>query len=459
MKKQTFSRRQFLRLSALATGGALIAACTPQQAAEEAEQPAEKAEQPQAVESKEMELSAWLFSLTPEIIDYINGDVIPEFQEQYPKATVSFEHVPYDGYRQKLTTATVGGGLPDLHECGTQAAGRAATSGEGLPIDDYIDTWDDAGDYFEPNWQGCRFAGYTWGVPIYSSPSMVLYWKSKFEEAGLDPEKPPVNDVEYIEYAEKLQKVDGNKIVQLGGWSPSDWKGFFQAFEVELQRLGGQMADEEYKQVLFNSDKGLAALTWIVELFQQVYPEGVARLPDEAPIPHFANQNIAMHMRAHGSECRNVKQYNPDVWDDLGFADPLQAKEGEGRKVGIAWRNFITVAPTSVDAAAAAELAHVFTGPVHNVKYNEFRGDVPVRQSAMDADYVKNSDYLSKYLEMGSPNGYDVINPPGYFELREAGGNHFEAAALGKISIEEGLQECAKVWEEGLDQAPPIKVP
>lgn len=449
------TRRELLKGALIGVGAIALASCAPKAPTAA---PVAKATLPEA-KAAPVELSVWLFSLTPEILEYIDAKVNPEFKEQYPEATVSFEHIPYDGYRQKLTTATVGGGLADLHECGTQAAGRAATSGEGLPIDDYIDAWDDKDDYFAPNWQGTQFGGYTWGVPIYSSPSLLLYWKSLFKEAGLDPEKPPVYETEYLEYANKLQNVEGGKIIQLGGWSPAEWKGFFQAFEVELQRLGGKIADEDYQKVLFNSSEGEAALAWIVELFKAVYPEGVARLPDEAPIPHFANRNIAMHMRGHGTECRDVKKYNPDVWDDLGFAPCLEAKEGIGRKVGIAWRNFISVAPTSADPAAATELAHVFTGPVHNVAYCEFRGDVPVRRSATDSEYVKNSDHVGKYLEMASPYGYDVVNPAGYFELRQKGGDFFEAAALGKISVKEALEECAKVWEEQLAKEPPIKVP
>lgn len=452
---QRLSRRRFLQLSAAATG-ALVAACAPAPpgaAPEEVATPAKP-----AVTAAEV-ISVWMFSLNPDMIDYIESEVVPDFQEGYPDVQVNVEHVPYDGYRQKLTTATVGGTLPDLHEAGTQAAGRVATSGEGLPIDDFIAEWDDWDDYFEPAVQGTRYGGYTWGVPIFSQPSLTLYWRNLFEEAGLDPEKPPVNDMEYLEYAKLLQKVEEGRIIQLGGWSPDNWKGFFQTFEVELQRLGGEMTDKDYTEVHFNSPEGEAALAWIVELFQTVYPEGVARLPEEAPIPHFANQKIAQHMRAHGTNPRDVLRYNPDAWDDLGFGYPLEAKEGTGRKVSIQWRNFLVVSPTSKNPAAAAEFAHTFTSPKHNVEYAKWGGYIPIRKSALEFDWVKESPYVGKYLEMGSPYGYDVINPPGYFELRQKGGNFFEEAALGKISVQEALQKCAEVWEEGLKKAPPIKVP
>ena len=116
------------------------------------------------------------------------------------------------------------------------------------------------------------------------------------------------------------------------------------------------------------------------------------------------------------------------------------------------------MAPTSSDVGASVEWAHVFSSTEHNVKYSEFGGYTPVRRSALDTDFVKNSPYLGTYLEMGSPNGYDVINPPGYFELRQSGGNLFEQAGLGNISVEEAVAGCAEIWQEGLDNAPPYKI-
>lgn len=447
------SRRDFLRTSAVVASGTLLAGCVLPGTAPEAGTGAAPA-------GEVAELTLWMFSMNPELIDYISEQVNVEFQDAFSgSVTLTPEHVPYDGYRQKLTTSIAGNALPDIHEAGTQAAGRVATSGEGIPLDDYMETWDDLDDYFEANIRGTQIAGRTWGVPIMSQPSLTLYWKSAFEEAGLDPESPPVNDVEYLEAAVQLHKVDDGRIVQLGGWSPTNWRGFFQAFEVQLQRLGGEMADEDYTEVRFNTPEGEAALGWIVELFQTMYPEGVARLPEEAPIPHFANRNIALHMRAHGNNPRDVLEYNPDFFEDLGYAYPLEAKEGTGRKNSISWRNFLSVAPTSIDPAAATEFCHIFSNPIHNVFYSQWGGYIPVRKSTIESDFVKNSEFVGNYLEMAAPHGYDVINPPGYFELRQSGGNFFEEAALGKISVAEALQQCADIWQEGLDNAPSYKIP
>ena len=64
--------------------------------------------------------------------------------------------------------------------------------------------------------------GKTWGIPFQRS-TIVLYWnKDLFKEAGLDPNKPPANWDEMVEYAQKLTKGDASgKVTQWGVQIPS----------------------------------------------------------------------------------------------------------------------------------------------------------------------------------------------------------------------------------------------
>ncbi len=108
------SRRRFLQLASLSTAGLALAACTvPGTEVAPAAAPA------MPTTGETTELSLWMFSLNPEVIDYINDNVNPEFRDQNPGFDMVAEHVPYDGYRQKLTTSIVGDSLPDVHEAGT----------------------------------------------------------------------------------------------------------------------------------------------------------------------------------------------------------------------------------------------------------------------------------------------------------------------------------------------------
>ena len=81
--------------------------------------------------------------------------------------------------------------------------------------------------------------GKTWGVPFQRS-TIVLYWnKEPSRKPGLDPNKPPANWDEMVEYAQKLTKRDASgNVTQWGVQIPSS--GFpywlFQGFTTPERR-------------------------------------------------------------------------------------------------------------------------------------------------------------------------------------------------------------------------------
>src|SRR5690606_34372496 len=99
--------------------------------------------------------------------------------------------------------------------------------------------------------------------------------------------------------------------------------------------------------------------------------------------------------------------------------------------VTIMWRNFYSISPTAADRTLAADFLHFLTNTENNGEYCRIGGFAPVRQSAVELEWVKESPFMTFYLENASAYGYKVINPPQYFELRQTGGAFLEDAALG----------------------------
>ena len=62
--------------------------------------------------------------------------------------------------------------------------------------------------------------GHTWGVPFQRS-TIVLYWnKAAFQDAGLDPERPPATWDEHAAFAQKLTKRNGDTVDAVGRADP-----------------------------------------------------------------------------------------------------------------------------------------------------------------------------------------------------------------------------------------------
>src|SRR3546814_9554899 len=106
--------------------------------------------------------------------------------------------------------------------------------------------------------ENSQTGGKTWGIPFQRS-TIVMYWnKEAFQEAGLDPETPPQNWNELVEYGQKLTKRDASgNVARWGVQIPSS--GFpywlFQALTTQndvrlMNAEGTQTRSEEHTSEL-----------------------------------------------------------------------------------------------------------------------------------------------------------------------------------------------------------------
>ncbi len=189
---------------------------------------------------------------------------------------------------QKLLLSTAGGNPPDVAGVWTHTVPVFAEKGALTPLDDYLrDAGITEADYIPAIWACCRHRGFSWALPT-TPASVALHWNKRlFEEAGLDPDKPPTTIAELDAMAEQLTivelKRDGEnvrlrfpeltdaerdakdfKIIQLGH-SPKV-PGMF----VELWGywFGGELWDGE-RQATAANDKNIEAFNWFAGYSQK----------------------------------------------------------------------------------------------------------------------------------------------------------------------------------------------
>ena len=80
-----------------------------------------------------------------------------------------------------------------------------------VPFDNFAKSAEDKawmGGFYKAFMLNSQTGGKTWGIPFQRS-TVVMYWnKQLFKEAGLDPERPPQNWAELVDYGKKLTKKD-----------------------------------------------------------------------------------------------------------------------------------------------------------------------------------------------------------------------------------------------------------
>ncbi len=258
--------------------------------------------------------------------------------------------------------------------------------------EDAIVPFEDIGGADDPAWRksfypafmaNSQTGGKTWGIPFQRS-TIVLYWnKELFKEAGLDPNKPPSNWKEMLEYAQKLTKKDASgNVTQWGVQIPSS--GFpYWLFQGLTTPNGVELMNAAGTETYFDKPEVVEALSYWVDLGRKhkVMPTGVigwGTTPKD-----FFEKKIAMMWTTTG----NLTNVRNNAKFDFGVA-MLPASKRRGSPTG--GGNFYVFKKAPKDQqAAAVKLAKFMTQPERAAQWGMDTGYVAVRADAWETPKMK----------------------------------------------------------------------
>lgn len=250
--------------------------------------------------------------------------------------------------------------------------------------------------FIKEGWLEATYKGKVYAVPFDTDLRGLYYNKKHFEEAGLDPNKPPTTIEELDAYAEKLTKKDGAKYTRLG-FVPWFKQGSLYTW---AWIHGGDMYDKEKDQISLDNPKVIKALEWMVS-YAKKYTVDTVDLFATAFGPNEQDPLITglVSMVSDGDwMVSSYNKYMKPEWKDAWDMVPYPKAEGGPAKVtwGGGWS---TVVPKGAkeqdggwafakylgtDAAAiyAIETTHV---PVYLPAYD----DLEKNKSKFDARWTK----------------------------------------------------------------------
>lgn len=219
----------------------------------------------------------------------------------------------------KVVAALSGSEPPDILVLGgPDNVSTWVTEGLVTPLDDLIAAQQiDLNDIYPAMLAQGRYQGKLYALP-WGTDNYALYWnKDLFEEAGLDPEKPPQTMEELTEYARKLTKVDANsQITQLGFVPDFSWSHL----EQYIKMYGSYWFNDEGTRVQLNTPEMIAALKWQQQFYTQYGTEEVLRFVSStgeySSAEHgFMSGKIAMMIDGEWMTGQNfIGGLKPDLW-------------------------------------------------------------------------------------------------------------------------------------------------
>lgn len=286
-------------------------------------------------------------------------NLIKDFEKQNPKVTVKWMDQPGDGYADKLLQQANAGELPDVVNVPPEYALTLAHANKLLDLKKADDKALDS--YVDGGLKAYQYHGLdgTYAYPWYLGV-VTNYWnKDALTKAGLDPNKPPTNDDEYLKQA--AQAADKN--VALLNTVPN--VGFFAS-------RGIKIFDEQKRQFTFaNADSEKLLKEW-VDLYQKgaMPAELLSSVDNGQPANEAFYKGTLANIQSTPSFAASLKTDAPTLLDKVSVTEPWETPQllAQG----------IAVSANSKHAAAALAFAQFVTNNENQVNFvKEAKGFLP----------------------------------------------------------------------------------
>lgn len=236
---------------------------------------------------------------------------------------------------------------------------------------------------------------------------MIFYNREIFEEAGVDPDNPPLST--YDEFIETSQAIVDSGAAQAAIW-PSPASQFFQSwfdfYPLFIANTGGTQLVED-GEPKFNSPEG----TEVAEFWSQMYELGLTP-QEEAQADSFAEGQSAMSI---------VGPWAISVYDgiDWGVA-PVPTPDGTAPEETYTFSDLksVSVYSSCENQEGAWEFLKFATNEENDGLLLELTGQMPLRQDLPDT-YTEYFEENPQYETFADQAGrvVDVPNVPNSIEM------------------------------------------
>lgn len=376
---------------------------------------------------EEVELELWTLALSPTFDDYMNG-VVEGFEAEHEGVTVNWVDLPDGGFPDRFFASIAAGRAPDVVNLNTSRMLQAHQQ------DALVNLSEAASEaqlsiYFENLLESSSIDGQVYALPWYQAPTILMYNKALFEQAGLDPEAPPATYEEAFSTALTIREA-----TLLEGITPlpfpEDW----------LVQNGVAILSEDGSAPAFNTPEAVAALQVYVDAVEsRAVSREAANFDYEKSIRDFVGGQSAMLVTGP-QFIRTVEADGPDVYSSLGVAPYPQT---ETSIIPNAIQNLVVPAGSD-NVELAIELANWVTNDANQLTFAKLVSIFPsTKAAAADPFFCSDQESLegrarciqAESIERGFDNQVRE-------DIKQEVRRGFAEAMLGQKSAEQALADA-----------------
>lgn len=277
--------------------------------------------------------------------------------------------------------------------------------------------------------------GTLYAVPTQISIPLIVWNKTIFEQAGLDPDTPPATTEEMEAFAHQIaEKVPDVVPTFLPTSIVYDW-----IFQNMLQSSGGQIADEN-NEPAFDSEAGVKALQpWYV-LNQDGLGLGIAGLDGFGA---FHEGQVGMALTASSQ----VGSHTKAIGDAFPWgAAVMPVPESGERRFAAGGNSWVVLAEEPCRAQFAQQFIAATVTPETQAEFAKVTGYIPVDEAAVDLNqsfYQENPNFAVSVEYDGTLTPWIAFRGERAFEASEVFRTLLESVASG-TPPEEALADAAQ---------------
>ncbi len=367
--------------------------------------------------------------------------VIADFEKSHPNIKVQAEAIPLSQYPTRIVTQAKAGQAADVIRIFDPWLRGWVREGFLLNLNPLIEK---AGGkaytnlFYAPMVELATVGGALYAVPGYNGALMLQYNAKLFEEAGLDPSKPPRTWADLLEYAKKLTKPSAGQYgIAIQGAKQSSAVTRFVTWlfnnDVDIITKSGE--------VDLDSPRAIETLVFWTELAtkHKVTPPGVIDIDVQNARSLYAQRKVAMIQNASNAAYL-VANENPSIRPEIRVA-PMPTNVAKSYTPQ--FMSFLSIAATSSQKDVAWELVRAFNTKENWIKTWRTSGMLPGRKDAMEDPELQKDPVVKAATAMA--NNVKFIPPiPEWPQISDALGDAIQKVLSSQRTPEAAMKEAAQ---------------
>jgi multiple sugar transport system substrate-binding protein len=371
---------------------------------------------------------------------------------------VAYANAPWAQYRDTLVTKFVGRAPLDVLWVSDSWLPEWADAGWLAPIDGYPQLTKYNSDVDDFSTQSMTYKGRQYGLTYYTDYMAFFYDQEKLQKAGISA--PPATWDEVVQQSLRIKKAGLAEYPLMLSMARETW--LIEFLSAMVFSHGGRFVDDGGAAVMQDRKRGAhAALSWVVDAVgkHKIVSPACVEIGELNGLKAFTSGNHAFAMLGR----YRVRTLNdPKQSQIAGRARQALMPAGpNGSHATVGWNRFYglssTAAKNKAKAADAVKFIEWFGGKAdgkyafQKLMFLDVGAGFAVKPLFKDPDivaaYQAYSDIGMYERQQSLARKKDVVSP-WFGEWDEVNGTAWQAAVVGKSSVDAALKRSADTWNK-----------